>query len=200
MKLVKLKDEIDKFSNNINDIIDKLNTLKENMEKYYEIFNNAIKYIDNKNRNFEILNNINEITNSNIYKDLCCINQEKNMKNKIYLIFDIIEKIKKKDEITLIYNIEKNSNFVKLFDSEFVNNNKNNCKIIFRNKEYTLTENFEIKNDDMQEEKLEMKLTGVSTITNASKMFYECKQLYSLPDIDKWDLSNVKEKNEMFNE
>ena len=200
MKLVKLKDEIDKFSKNINDIIDKLNTLKENMEKYYEIFNNAIKYIDNKNRNFEILNNINEITNSNIYKDLCCINQEKNMKNKIYLIFDIIEKIKKKDEITLIYNIDKNSNFVKLFDSEFVNNNKNNCKIIFGNKEYTLTENFEIKNDDMQEEKLEMKLTGVSTITNASKMFYECKQLYSLPDIDKWDLSNVKEKNEMFNE
>ena len=100
----------------------------------------------------------------------------------------------------MIYNIEKNSNFVKLFDSEFVNNNKNNCKIIFGNKEYTLTENFEIKNDDMQEEKLEMKLTGVSTITNASKMFYECKQLYSLPDIDKWDLSNVKEKNEMFNE
>ena len=101
MKLVKLKDEIDKFSNNINDIIDKLNTLKENMEKYYEIFNNAIKYIDNKNRNFEILNNINEITNSNIYKDLCCINQEKNMKNKIYLIFDIIEKIKTKEKMKL---------------------------------------------------------------------------------------------------
>ena len=45
-----------------------------------------------------------------------------------------------------------------------------------------------------------MKLTGVSTITNASKMFYECKQLNSLPDIDNWDISNVKEMDEMFDE
>jgi len=205
LKLQKLKDEIDKFSKNITDIIYKLNSLKENMEKYYEIFNNTVNTIDNKIRNYEILNNINEITKNDILNDLCNINNEKNLKNKINLIFDIIDKMKikkagKKDEITLIYNIDKNLNYIKIFNSEFVNNNKNNCKIFYKNKVYDLTENFEIKKEDKQEEQLEMKLTGVSTITNASKMFYECKQLNSLPDIDNWDISNVKEMDEMFDE
>ena len=177
--------------------------LKENIEKYYTIFNNGIKIIENKNRNFEVINNINEIIKSDIYNDLCKINNENSIKNRIDLMFNIIDKIElnkkeKKDEITLIYNIDKNSDFIKIFDSEFVNNNKNNCKIIFKNKEYELSENLKINIEDNKEEKLEIKLKGVNSIINANRMFYKCEQLYSLPDINNWDISNVERINEMF--
>jgi len=204
INLSDLKKEIDKFCKNISDIIKKLNILKENMEKYYEMFNNAIKIIENKNRTFEIINNINEIIKNDIYNDLSKINRENNIKNRINLMLDIVDKIEsnkkeKKDEITLIYNIDKNSNFIKIFDSEFVNNNKNNCKIIYKNKEYELVENFKIDIDDNKNEKLEIKLSGINSIINSNRMFYKCEQLYSLPDINNWDISNLNEMNDMFN-
>ena len=203
INLNSLKKELDKFSKNITDIIKRLNILKENIEKYYTIFNNGIKIIENKNRNFEVINNINEIIKNDIYNDLCKINKENSIKNRIDLMFNIIDKIElnkkeKKDEITLIYNIDKNSDFIKIFDSEFVNNNKNNCKIIFKNKEYELSENLKINIEDNKEEKLEIKLKGVNSIINANRMFYKCEQLYSLPDINNWDISNVERINEMF--
>jgi len=205
INLNSLKKEIDKFSKNISDIIKRLNILKENMEKYYEIFNNTIKTIENKNRNFEVINNINEIIKDDILNDLCKINNENNIKNRINLMFDIIDKIElnkkeKNDEITLIYNIDKNTNVIKIFDSEFVNTNKNNCKIIYKNKEYELMENFKFNIDNnIEEEKiLEIKLKGINSITNANRMFYKCEQLFSLPDIYNWDISNVIKMNDMF--
>ena len=75
--------------------------------------------------------------------------------------------------------MKKNS--VKIFGSEFVKNNKNNCKIIYENKEYELREYINIK--DNKKEKIEIKLKGINNITNMGHMFAECKSLSSLPEI-----------------
>ena len=198
-KLKDFRNQLNKFKKSINDIIERLDLVKDNMEKYYELFNHTIENMENKDRNYEIINNINEIQNTDVFNDLNNINRENNFKNKINFIFDISDKIGilNKDEITLIYMIGTNDNSIKIFDSEFVNNNKNNCKILYENKEYELMEIFQIDNIK-NKEKLIIKLKGIKKITNANKMFYECFHLYSVPDINNWDISQLSEMNEMF--
>ena len=148
-----------------------------------------MKNVENQNRNYQILNNMIEINDNDIIKDIKLILDEKIMKNKINLILDIIDKneIFNNDEITLIYKKDNNENKIKIFDSVFVQNNKDICKIIYDNKEI-----------ELKKEKIEIKLKGFKNIINANKMFFNCKALISIPDINKWDLSNVTDKNEMF--
>ena len=94
------------------------------------------------------------------------------MNNKINKIIEIYNKIKKENieiqnnnenidfkkennntidieedtnEITICYNIKQKENKIKIFGSDFVKNNKNNCKIIYEDKEYELQEYFDIQ-------------------------------------------------------
>ena len=43
-----------------------------------------------------------------------------------------------------------------------------------------------------------IKLKGIKNITDMSYMFYECSKLSSLPDISKWNTSNVKDMSYIF--
>ena len=192
-----LEKSINQFNANIDDIIQRLKSLKENMNHYYQIYANINKNIENQNRNYQILNNMIEINNSYIINDIKNIIKEKNIKDKVSLMLDIINKNKIYDnnEITLIYKINNNEKFIKIFDSAFVQNNKDICKIIYDNEEIELKENLNV---DSIKEKIEIRLKGIQKIMNSNRMFYGCKSLISIPDIIKWDLSKVKEKNEMF--
>ena len=188
---------IHELNENIDNKIKQLNQYKENINNFYSIYNDVINNVDNKNRNYEILNNIIEVNNNNIIKDIKNIFDEKDNKNKFNLIMDLTDEIEKQnnDEITLIYEIKNNEEKIKIFDEAFVNNNKNICKIIYNNKEIELKEYFDV---EPNKEKLEIKLKGINKITNASKMFYDCLNLFSATDIEKWDLTKVTEKNDMF--
>ena len=192
-----LEKNIKQLNKDIDDIIKRLNEYKENINHYCQIYVDIMKNIENKNRTYETLNNIIEISNNDIIQDLKSIIDEKDIKNKFNLILDITDKkgIKNNDEITLIYKIDKNVKSIKIFDSEFVNNNKNICKIIHENKE---TELKEYINVESEKEILEIKLKGINQIANANKMFYECSSLLSIPDFFRWDLSNINQKLEMF--
>ena len=77
-KLDGIKKEIDKFKNKINEIIQKFNIIKENIEEYYKIIKNiTTNYIINKKRNYEILKNIKEIIyNNKIINDIKKINND----------------------------------------------------------------------------------------------------------------------------
>ena len=107
--------------------------------------------------------------------------------------------------ITINYKINKNSNNVKIFGTDFVNNNKNNCMIIHCNKFYKLSEYFDIsdkyKNNEnnLNKDILEIKLLGINKITDLSYMFSNCITLLSLPDLSKLDTSNVTKISYMFN-
>ena len=195
------KNELEKYmlqlNENINYYIERLNKYRENINNFYQIYNNIISSIDNKNRNYEILNNINEINNNDIINDIKNIVEETDKKIKFNLILDISNKceLNNTDEITLIYNVGDSDTKIKILDSEFVENNKNNCKIIYNNEEIELKEYFDVETNN---EKLVIKLKGIKKITNASKMFYGCSNLESIPDIAKWDLSNIIDLSDIF--
>ena len=87
------------------------------------------------------------------------------------------------NEVNIIYKIENEFN-IYIFGDEFVNNNKDKCKIVFENKELELASYFYIKdhiNDNLNE--LQIKLKYINNITNMSYMFFGCISLSSLPDI-----------------
>ena len=203
IKLEELRKDINIFNNNIIEIINILNKVIENIERYYKIYSKIINNNENKNVNFEILNNINEILyNNEIQKNINTIIKEKNINEKFSYIFDIYKKMSKQyleenNEIYITYKINKNDNFIKIFDSEFINNNKKLCKIICEGKEYDLHEKFNVqnfKNKDL----LEIKLKGIINITNTGNMFSGCSSLLSLPDIAKWNTSKITDMHYMF--
>ena len=92
--------------------------------------------------------------------------------------------------MTIIYKIPKDSKRIKLFGREFIENNINNCKIIIEQefKEYI----------DINDEKLEIKIKEIKTITNMSYMFDGCNSLLSLLDNSRWDTKNVSDMSYMF--
>ena len=192
-----LHKDINELNENIEDIIDKLTAYKENINKFYAIYTDIIKNVDTNNINYEILSNLNEINNNQVIKDIKNIVKEKNIRKKIDLILDICDKkeILSCDEITLIYKINNEDKRIKIFGDDFVKNNKNICRIIFKKKKYELESFFEVQDN---KEELIIKLRGINNITNATEMFFYCDQLISLPDINKWNLINVVEKKDMF--
>ena len=221
-----LKLSLNKLKENINEIIKIFENVVKNLELYYKIYNDIIFGYDNINLNYKLLYNINKISKkSDILENINKINNENLLLNKIIIIYDIYKKmnIKENNEITINYKIEKNKKEIKIFNHTFISNNKNNCKIIYNDKEYELQEKFKINNNDKI---LTIKLRGIRNITNMGYLFCGCesllsvpdisnwntlnivymhyifcgcKSLFSLPDISKWDTSNVLYMNNMFN-
>ena len=93
------------------------------------------------------------------------------------------------DEINIIYKVKGNE--VKLFNKYFVDNNKINCKLIINGKEQELIEKYSFGIFSTKKDILEIKLKGITNITNMGYMFSDCSSLLSLPDISKWNTSNV---------
>ena len=186
-----LKIEINKFNNDINEIIKKLNNIKDNIQILYNIYNNIIEKYEDKYRNYELLMTINNI---NIINDIQKINNINNINDKFNKLMDIYNQMNYKNEINIIYNNMNNEDKIKIFDEDFINNNKDKCKILYEDQEYNLTEYFDTKNIN----KLEIKLKGINNITNMKFMFYECKLLESLPDISNWNTENITDMTGLF--
>ena len=96
----KIKDEInelrkliDNFKNEIQDIIDKLNKEMENMEIYYNIYNDMINNYENKNINYNLIQNIKLINNNSVMKDINQVIAEKNIINKFKYLMNIYNKM-----------------------------------------------------------------------------------------------------------
>ena len=190
-----LKDKINKFKIIIDDIIKKLQEIKENIDYFYDINKDILNSL-NKNINYEILYNFNKINKSEIINDINYIINNKD--NNIQNLLNIYNKMKNKynDEININYIIGNNR--VKLFDDHFIKNNKNNCKIIIEDKEYELLEEFNTNKLKKKDKILQIKLKGIQNITNTSYMFRECP-INSLPDISNWNTSNITDMSLMFN-
>ena len=202
------RDALNKFNNNIKEIIKKLNKVMENMEIFYNINNS-------------ILNNSQHIRtwNSNIFNYSIVEKELKNIKyscdygnNVDKLLFLYNEMEDKNIIIDMIYKplinnnnkiIDNNRLFkeIRIFGKTFVDNNRNNCKIIYEQNEYNLTEYwnkifFENNNADSMIFKFQLK--GVNNITNMDGMFQGCISILSLPDLSKIDTSKVTNMSYMF--
>ena len=78
------------------------------------------------------------------------------------------------DEIKMIYKV-KNLKEVQLFGTDFVERNKNNCNLIIEGEEQGLKQvhSFGIF-FGTDKEYFEVKLKGITNITDMNKMFYDC--------------------------
>ena len=98
------------------------------------------------------------------------------------------------DEIVLKYVYKINCKIKMLFGKKFVKNNIDKCKIIFNGDEIELCCDLEtIDNNE-----IEIKLKGISNITDMSYMFAGCMLISSLTDISKWNTQNVTNMSHLF--
>jgi len=192
-KIKELEEIINIFNDNIDEIIYKLNKIKENIKIYYKINKDILNNYNLKNKNYKILQNINEIKNNNIINDIKEINNDN--KNRLEKLMNIYNKMYFKNEINITYKIN-NEEKIKIFGRKFVENNKDKCKIIYDNKEYELVEELEIKNNI--ESKLNIILKNINKITDMEDMFNGCSSLLSLPDITNWNTNNITNMSFIF--
>ena len=211
-----LKTEIDEINDIIVEYIAKLEKVKKSLGALENIAKKFSEY-NPKERNFVIFNNINNFKYDNITKDLNAINNIKNINKRSEKIMDLHDKMIFTNEINIFYDINednKKDKKIKIFGNVFVKNNKNMCRIIYKNKLYELNEYFPLineeinsKNNEENEKKeiksdetiLLIKLIDVNNISNISNIFNQCTQLISLPDISKINMINMTNISNMFN-
>ena len=176
--------------------------LEKPMDYTYDI--RLIEAIIDKNYiNFFHYRNVEECYNYIIKKSsINSINEisyiQKNSESKIDAIDIEEESAEINDCITLRYIIKYGVRKIKIFGKEFMERNKNNCKIIYETKKYDLTEYF-ILNNTKEINILEIILTGISNIDDdISYMFCGCSSLIKFPYISEWNINKIKEMRGMF--
>ena len=129
-----LKNEIDKFTNWISSIINKLIEIKENSETYFNIYKKIMDDFDESKRNYEILQNLNEI-NDNIINYFLVINNENDFNKKIKIIFNENTNTNTNINANVNINFNNNTNINKITNTNIIKNinNKNeDIKIIYK--------------------------------------------------------------------
>ena len=191
--------ECEIFQNNIKEIINKLNNLLVIINTFKKITVDIINKFDTKNKNYNILENIKEITDNNeLYKKIKKINTSKNWSEKSYDMIQLYSEINNPlilNKIKLIYKI-KNEFQIKLFDTTFIKNNKDKCYLIVDYEKIELCEKLKVTN--FEKDFLEMELIEIHPIKNMSHMFCNCNTLLSLPDISQFDTKDVIDMSYMF--
>ena len=210
--LKEMEKEIRTLNDDIKKIINKLNKFMESIQMYYEINKNIVENFDisNKKRNFQVLNNINEINSNNeIFIRLKNINKNINIIGKIREIFDldfemnkdnIDNEINLKQEnnlnhIIMIHNI-KNKGKIRIFGDNFVKNNKNknNCYLKVNGEIKQLCVYLEL--NDNEKDTLEIKLIENQPINDMSYIFFESETLKYINF--KWKMNNITNISFMF--
>ena len=223
-KIDNLKNEKNNISNDLlsQDIFDKV---IGNLEIIYGISNDIVMSYSLKNKNYQLLMNFNNMNNYNklIIEEIDKIINEKNMENKVKAIKDIYNKMEIIDEFIIKYKIDKEEK-IRIFGDKFAKNNRNNCKIIIKDKvtglKPIIKRNELVINNDTFEIKLkiikniidlshmfddctsllfpDISNLDTSNITNMSYIFNNCTSLTSLPDISNWNTNNVTDMSKMF--
>ena len=105
-----LRNFVYKCKSDIQEIINKLNKVMDNIESYFNIYNNMINGYEIKNRNYQILQNLNDMNkyNTEFINELNVIINEKNLDLKFKNLMNIYNKIysKKSNNNEEIYSFE----------------------------------------------------------------------------------------------
>jgi len=92
-KLNESRDIINKFKNDIKEVIFRLNKVMDNIDIIYNINNNILNNFIIKNRNIMVLENINNINSNLLINDIININEESNIIKKVERTLDIYNEI-----------------------------------------------------------------------------------------------------------
>ena len=216
--------QLNELIDNINIYYEINNNILNNYEKKnrnYQILQNINQINNGNNKIFNKLKSINEMNNikdklNNIMDLYNNINSDNNEiedeaiesfkedklinNNNINNNDNISSSSNKLNQMTIIYSIPKLTfqNKIRIFGTSFVKNNENNCHLLIDDQVSELSEHLKLNKNQINKEKLEIKLIETKTITNFYNMFNNCSELISLPDISEWDTTNVTNISNMF--
>jgi len=124
-RMNELKNNINKLRDDIGKINNILNSFMENLNIYYNINKNINESFNIQSKNYETLNNLKEINNKDILKDITKIIDEKNLGNKFKYIFDIYTLMNIKDDKNYSENDVNNelSKQIGINNQNMINNN-----------------------------------------------------------------------------
>ena len=221
-ELTKVQKEL---SEKINSIINYLNDAKRYLNSFIETNTEMLEtFRKSKFINYKMIQNMKSINIEETINDINLINKNDNIINQFHDIMNLTQRMKYADELTFVYKVKSEYNYVKIFNEEFVKNNKDKCKLIVNNFEIELQSQLDInKYYSKPPEKIIIKLKNVNSIKsmknafrdtdlitapdlskfNTSKIesfegtFRNCHRLENLPQLD-WDVRNVKSTRDMF--
>ena len=104
----------------------------------YVKLKNINKMTNIKDKLYNIIDFYNNINSDEIVKN------ETLKENKEILINNKLKLNNKLNEMTIIYNIDKNKNKIRIFGTKFVSNNKNNCYLLIDEQKSELCELFKL--------------------------------------------------------
>ena len=141
-KINELRTKIDKFNQIINEMIDKLQKVKDNMEIFYQINYNILNDYKIEYNNYQIIENYNDIINNIKMNNIDDIINDDNDINRFKKIINIYDKMfKKEDNHDIIIKEEKINKMAKeednLINEEEQNYKKLNSTKINEDKKYT---------------------------------------------------------------
>ena len=143
-ELILLKESIRNLRKDIKQIIAKLNYVIDNLNNYYNIYDNIINNADIKKKNYLQIQNINELKNynTNFIKTITEITNDKNPKTKFKDLISIFERMESKPK--------RINNLLFNFDGEFIGDENNSEE----SKEEEEQEDKKNKNEENKEDKL----------------------------------------------
>ena len=156
-------------------------------------------------------------------EDNCCLkfNVDNDDNNEEFKFFS---NPSNRNKITVLYKISKPNENIRLFGEKFIENNKNNCKMVIdlvlmdiqefikpKTKDNVMKVNLELKRNISD---LSYMFCGCSTlisipdifninindVTNISHMFSECTSLQVLPDLSNWKINNITDMSYLFSD
>ena len=119
----------------------------------------------------------------------------------------ILEKSNTNSYMVLKYspNLKKiKDNKIKIFGKKFYENNRYNCSMVIKNKEYPISEYYtKNKNDLNKDDELELRLNQIKAMSDMSNMFHsEATEpsiyLSEIISINNWDISKVSDMSNLF--
>ena len=192
--------KFENINNKIKEIINTLNQISENINEFYEETCDKMSNLELVQKDDQIIDDIKDIIT---YYEKFIDDINKSIKdNKISNISETFNKImgvyKDTHKDIIKYKINKGDEKVRIFSANFVLNNWDSCQIICEDKEYPLTEYFDLKNYKSSDKILEIKLKIIRDMKDISFMFSDCTSLISISKLLTWNTDNIISMKGMF--
>jgi len=223
-KEYELKFKVDILTNDIKEIIEKLNKILTDIKNYSQLYYDFTNDYKLRNANYQSLINIIEFSkySKNIKNEINKVINEVQDDKKIINIINLHSNLFSNEENIMKYEIKNKAQKVKIFGEAFIKNNSDKCKIVCNQKEYDLMEYFNVKKHKIDKVlKLELKVNSnikdmsymfegctslisfssnlnTSEVTNMSYMFKDCLSLTNLSGISNWKTNKVNDMKCMF--
>ena len=192
--------KFENINNKIKEIINSLNQISENINEFYEETCDKMNNFELVQKDDQIINDIKDIIT--YYERFINDINKSTQDNRISSISETFNKImgayKETHKDTIKYKINKGDEKIRIFSGNFVLNNWDSCQIICEDKEYPLTEYFDLKNYKSSDKILEIKLKIIRDMKDISFMFSDYTSLLSISKLLTWNTDNIISMKGMF--